>query len=330
MTINQGTQDKPKASNPLARLGLFKQNRGLSPAIVLIGLLAAGLFPLILNSNQASLSEYAPYFMWIILAESWNLSGGYAGLLNLGLVGFFALGAFVTGFEMLNGLSVLPALIAAGIVGALLAIMLIPTLRLRSEYFAIATLVVPFMLKPVIEAAFPRSTFHVPGSEILSPTSLYYLGLIIAAVSIFGIFLIMRTRVGIALRAIGDQEAASSSLGINTLLYKTIALAISGFLAAIAGGYFFQHLSVDSTLFDNFTYSLFPIFMVIIGGIGTFEGPIVGAVLFSVINYALNNSFPDTTYDVLLFSVVIMVVAVLLPKGIVPSIRRALNRGPHR
>jgi branched-chain amino acid transport system permease protein len=323
-------EDDQQKSSPYLRqfskFGLLTRNHALSPTIVLIGLLLTGLYPLVSRASPTSLLEYTPYFMWIILAESWNLSGGYAGLLNLGLVGFFVLGAFVTGFEMSMGFTLLPALILAGIVGAILGFTLIPTLRLRSDYFAIGTLVVPFMLKPVVEVVFPRSTFFTPPSEILNPVQLYYLGLILAAITIFGIYLMMQSRIGIALRAIGDQELASSSLGINTMLYKTIALGLSGFLAAVAGGYFIQSISINSTYFENLQYSLFPIFMVIIGGIGTFEGPIAGAVLFSVINYALNNSFPGTSYDILLFSIVIMFVAVLVPKGIVPSIIKGFRK----
>ncbi len=306
----------------LEKFGLLRDHHSISPAIVVIGLVLVGIYPLVSGSGPTSLLEYTPYFMWIVLAESWNVCGGYAGLLNLGLVGFFALGAFVTGFAMTNGLAVEPALFVAGGIGGLLALALIPTFRLRSDYFAIGTLVVPFMLKPIVEAAFPRSNFSVPRAELLNPIQLYYLGFGIAVISILGTYLIMRTRIGVALRAIGDQETASSSLGVNILLYKTIALVLSGFLAAVAGGYFLQHISIDSTLFENLNYSLFPIFMVIIGGIGTFEGPILGAVLFSIINYALNGFFPGTSYDVLLFSLVIMIVAVALPKGVVPSIRK--------
>jgi branched-chain amino acid transport system permease protein len=312
------------------KIGLFTRRHTFSPAIVLVGLTLAGAYPIVSGASPTSLFEYTPYFMWIVLAESWNICGGYAGLLNLGLVGFFAIGAFVTGFAMANGLTVAPALIVAGLIGGLLGLVLIPAFRLRSDYFAIGTLVIPFMLKPIVEAVFPRSNFSVPGGELLNPIQLYYLGLGVAAISIFGTYLVMQTRIGVALRAIGDQETASSSLGVNTILYKTIALVLSGFLAAVAGGYFLQHISIDSTLFENLNYSLFPIFMVIIGGIGTFEGPIVGAVLFSVITYALNGIFPGTSYDVLLFSVVIMLVAVALPKGIVPSIRKRLQKSRSR
>ena len=292
----------------------------------MVGLLLAASYPLMLKANLDSVLVYVPYFTWIILAESWNIAGGYAGLLNLGLVGSFALGAFTSAFSLSMGYPLIASMLLGGLSGVVLALFLVPTFRLRNDYFAIATLVVPFMLKPIVEAIFRRPTFTIPRSEAPPAVDLYYTGLLLAALSIFGIFFLMRSRAGIALRAIGDSEIASSSLGINILLYKTIALVASGFLAALAGSFFIQYISIDSSLFLNLNYSLFPIFMVIIGGIGTFEGPILGAILFSLINYTLNNEFPGSTFDVLVFSLVIMVVAVLLPRGIVPYARRVLRK----
>ena len=308
----------------------IRASSGISPVIVLVGILFAAAYPSALSGNFNSLLVYIPYFTWIILAESWNVAGGYAGLLNLGLVGSFALGAFITALAMSSGFSLFPSMIFGGVAGIILAVVLIPTFRLRSDYFAIATLVVPFMLKPIIEAVFPTTSFTTPRSEALTPIELYYFGLVLAAISIFAVYVLMRSRAGMALRAIGENEIASSSLGVNILLYKTVAIVLSGFFAAVAGGFFFQYIAIDSNLFLNLNYSLFPIFMVIIGGIGTFEGPIVGALLFSLISYALNNDFPGTTYDVLIFSLVIMIVAVLLPKGIVPFARKLVRRLYHR
>ena len=125
----------------------------------------------------------------------------------------------------------------------------------------------------------------------------------------------------------GDDESAAASLGVNILLYKTVALVFSGFIAGIAGAYYLQFIgSASTTLFENLNYSLFPIFMVIIGGAGTFEGPIIGAVIFGIIDYYSPTLFSNSTADTLVFSIVIMAVAVLLPKGIFPSFKKYANR----
>ncbi|MCL5068192.1 MAG: branched-chain amino acid ABC transporter permease [Thaumarchaeota archaeon] len=305
----------------LRGFGLFSRSSNISPIIVLLGLVLAFAFPFLPEVTRQSYLQYTIYFVWIILAESWNLVGGYAGLLNLGLGAFFVLGAVSTALLATSGTSYLVALVIAGMVGAFLAILLTPTFRLRSDYFAIATLVVPFIVKPFVEYFGQSSSYAIPISELLSAQDYYLLGVGLVAFTIFGIFFLMRSRVGIALRAIGDEEFASSSLGINILLYKTVALAGSGFIGAVAGAYYVQSLSVQTTTFNDFTYSLFPIFMVVIGGIGSFEGPIVGALIFSGLEYYVGRFFPNGTFALLLFSVLIMVVAVLLPKGIIPSLR---------
>ena len=129
-----------------------------------------------------------------------------------------------------------------------------------------------------------------------------------------------------ALRGVGDDGYASSTLGVNVFLFKTIALVGSGIITAIAGSYYLGYiLAVNTSIFLNLTFSLYPIFMVIIGGIGTFEGPIIGALLFSGITYEVNTYFPSSDIEVLIFSIVIMAVAVLLPKGFAPSIKRFVS-----
>jgi branched-chain amino acid transport system permease protein len=139
--------------------------------------------------------------------------------------------------------------------------------------------------------------------------------------AIFGVFFLMRSRLGLALRALGDDEIAASSTGVNLLLYKSIALMVSGFMASAMGAYYIQIVgTVNTTLFENLSFSLFPIFMVIIGGIRTFEGPIVGSIVFSLINYYVTGQFPGSTIDSLILSVTIIAVAVLLPRGLVPSL----------
>lgn len=300
----------------------------LSLLVILAGLLVAGVYPITLPSRSLnSLNLYTIYFVWIILAESWNLAGGYAGLLNLGLVAFFALGGVVASLALATGLPFIVAVVLAGIAGSLAGLALTPTFRLKSFYFAMATLVIPLIVKPIVEFSTNRTDFGVPESAISGSVALYYLGFAMAGLTIFGVYFLVRSRVGIALRAIGDDEIGSGSIGINVLYYKMIALVISGFVASTAGAYYLQIIgTVNTTLFLDLNFSLFPIFMVIIGGLATFEGPIVGAIIFSLITYWLTSDFPGSTLDTLVLSLMIIVVAVFVPRGILPSMRRLLSR----
>jgi len=306
----------------------FSRSYPLSPLIVLAGLAIAGLYPFTVQQRDFnSLDVYAIYFVWITLAESWNLVGGYAGLLNLGLVAFFALGAIVGQLALSAGLPLFASIASAGFAGSLAGLALTPTFRLRSFYFAMATLVVPLIFKPLVEFSTNRTIFAVPENAISAPVLLYYTGFTIAALTIFGVYFLVRSRVGVALRAISDDETGSASIGINVLFYKTVALVASGFVASAVGAYYLEILgNVDTTLFLNLNFSLFPIFMVIIGGLATFEGPIFGAMIFSLIDYWLTGALPGSTLDTFVLSLLIIIVAVFLPKGVLPSLRPLLEK----
>ncbi len=310
----------------------FGGNLPVSPLVVLAGLVIAALYPLATpQSLLNTLDVYAIYFVWIALAESWNLVGGYAGLLNLGLVAFFALGSVVGGLAFRSGEPAIVAILLAGTAGALAASALTPTFRLRSFYFAMATLVIPLIFKPLAEYLTNTTIFVLPLGAVSSPINLYYTGLGLASLTILGVYILMRSKVGIALRAISDDEVGSASIGINVLYYKTIALVASGFVAAAAGAYYLQVLGdVDTTLFLNLNFSLFPIFMVIIGGLATFEGPIFGAIVFSLTDYWLTSALPGSTLDTFILSFLIIIVAVFLPKGVIPTTRALLLKSKGR
>lgn len=318
---------KPK-QNFLHSFGFFRQSRDSSPIIALILLLLAASAPLVLGSNgQQGLLQYVIYFMWITLSESWNLIGGYANLINLGMGAFFGTGVVLTSVFLVAGFSYPVAMILCGFAGAGLALILTPTFRLRSDYFALASFVIPLVLKPIVEYFAGKTSFDLPTGTTFNPTVFYLLGIVISGGSIFGIYFLMKSRVGMALRSIGDDETAAAANGVNVLQYKTVALVVSGFIAAIAGSYYLGILGASNTsIFDDLTYSLFPAFMVVIGGIGTFEGPIVGALVFSAVSYGTVTYFQGTSFEVLVFSVMIMMVAVLLPRGIIPTLRRYLGR----
>jgi len=329
-STTKGAEAESKSRSFAKRIGIFSSSSSgstISPIVVAIGLFAALIYPLFLGrSEQGVLGILVIYFIWIILAESWNLVGGYAGLINLGLVSFFGLGSVVTSIVLSAGYGLAVAIFASAIAGAIFALILTPTFRLRTDYFAIATLVIPIVLKPIVEYEAKHSNFQWPSGFVINGVIFYETGVILTAATVFGIYFMMRSRIGMALRGVGDDEFASSTLGVNVFLFKTIALVGSGVITAIAGSYYLGYiLAVNTSIFLNLTFSLYPIFMVIIGGIGTFEGPIIGALLFSAITYEVNTYFPSSDIEVLIFSIVIMAVAVLLPKGFAPSIKRFVS-----
>ncbi len=264
------------------------------------------------------LGAFAIYFVWIVLAESWNLVGGYAGLLNLGLVAFFGLGAVVGAAGLQAGFPIVAVVILAGAAGVILAAFLTPTFRLKGLYFAVGSFVVPYMVKPLVEVLGGSSAFRVPEGEILSPSQLYYAGLALAVAAVFTVYFVMKSKLGLALRTLGNDEVAAVSIGTNVVLYKAMALMISGCMAAVAGLYYAEIAgTAETTVFQNLAFSLLPVFMVVIGGAGTLEGPIVGALLFSGLNYYVTSQFPGSTLDTFVLSLSIIAVAVYRPRGLV-------------
>src|SRR5207245_5665815 len=136
--------------------------KNASQITLLISLFFAAAYSLTLSTEGSRvLSLYAIYFMWISLAESWNLVGGYAGLLNLGISAFFALGGVVGALALFDGFPFIISLLLAGFAGAILGVALIPTFARRSLYFAIDTLVVPLLVKPMVEFLVNRADFIV-------------------------------------------------------------------------------------------------------------------------------------------------------------------------
>lgn len=293
---------------------------GVDRSLLIIGAGAvAALVPLMGGFESGILAAVAIYFVWITLAVSWNIAGGYAGLLNLGLVAFFGLGAVVGGAALQSGLPFVAVVAAAGLAGAALASFLVPTFRLKSFYFAMGTFVVPYIVKPLVEVVSGSAVFRVPSGDILSVPELYYSGLALALSALLGVQLLMKSKVGFALRALGSDEVASSSLGVNVALYKAVALVVSGMLASLAGLYYLEIAgTADTTIFQNLSFSLLPLFMVIIGGTGTLDGPVVGALTFSVLNYFVTAEFPGSTLDVFVLSLAVVAIALFRPRGIVP------------
>lgn len=268
------------------------------------------------------LGAFAIYFVWITLAVSWNLAGGFGGLLNLGLAAFFGLGAVAAGVALQSGIPLVAMAPVSALAGVALALFLVPFFRLKSFYFAMATFVVPFMVKPIVEVTSGSAVFRVPGNELLTSSQLYYWGLGMTAFAFVGVYVLLRSKVGLAVRTIGSDELASAAIGVNTTLYKAAALAASGALAALAGMYYLEVVgTVDTTLFQGLTFSLLPLFMVIIGGTGTLEGPVLGALIYCALNYFVTSQFPGSTIDVFVLSLTLIAVAAFRPQGLIP--RRA-------
>jgi branched-chain amino acid transport system permease protein len=289
--------------------------------------------PLIVKS-QYIVSLMITLFIYVVLAESWNLLGGYTGQVSLGHGAFFGVGALVTRLLWVNKIPVLLSLPLGGLGAALLAAIVgVPCFRMRSAYFPIGTLALSMItlltVSNIFIAAGALSTELLKSYEIYSR---YYLALFVVLLSIITIHYLVRSRPGLAIVAIRDNEKAAAAIGIKTLKYKTLALLTSTFLAGLAGGiYAYQHVSYYYDAPFDLTWSFTAPLTTFIGGISTIAGPIVGSICF----LALSEIFAVTLgqVHVLIFGFCFILIVLFLPGGLLSmkmatlkSLRKKIER----
>ena len=257
-------------------------------------------------------------FMLAILAESWNIIGGFTGYASFGNVAFFGIGAYTTGVLMTRlGVSFPMALPAAGIVALVFAALVgMPILRLKGHYFAIATLGVAETMREIVyNLEFTGKGTGLVLPILRSPLPFFYLMLgILVSVTLVNWWL-SRSRFGYGLIAIREDEDAAAVMGINTPLYKTIAFALGGAFTGLAGGvyaYWITFIDPDSVFKVTMTVQL--IIMAAFGGTGTVLGPLLGTVVLATISEWLSTHL--VALAELAYGVVIILVVLFMPKGL--------------
>jgi branched-chain amino acid transport system permease protein len=267
--------------------------------------------------SQYILSLMITLFIYVVLAESWNLLGGYTGQVSLGHGAFFGVGALVTRLLWVNKIPIALSLPLGGLGAALLAAIVgIPCFRMRSAYFPIGTLALSMIALLTVSNLFIAAGALSP--ELLKSYDIfsrYYSALFIVLLSILTIHYLVRSRPGLAIVAIRDNEQAAAAIGIKTLKYKTLALLTSTFLAGLAGGiYAYQHVSYYYDAPFDLTWSFTPPLTTFIGGISTIAGPIVGSICF----LALSEIFAVTLGEVhvLIFGFCFILIVLFLPGGL--------------
>jgi branched-chain amino acid transport system permease protein len=266
---------------------------------------------------------------WTVLSESFNIFAGLTGYVNFGHVVFYGVGGYASALLMANAhASPYLAVLVGGLASALLALGIsLPTTRLRGAYFAIATLSINeafFVTFDSWDAVGSAPGFTLPISYY-QPIQEYYVMVVVAALCIASMYLISRSRFGIALQAIKQQENTAGSIGINAAYYKTITLIVSGFFAGLAGAMaIWQITFIDPPSAFNVSITVNSISMAMLGGLGTVVGPVIGGTLLYELTDFLGISYPFIHLIVL--GVIIIGVVLVIPDGIVGAARRLLAR----
>ncbi|MFP6715989.1 MAG: branched-chain amino acid ABC transporter permease [Alphaproteobacteria bacterium] len=296
----------------------------------------AGLAATRLGVNEYYFFAGYVVLQFVVIATAWNILGGYAGYVNFGSAGFFAIGvycsiALIKAVDLPLPLLIMAGAIAAGIVGLATGYL---TLRLRGVYFAIATLALAIVLETLVAnwgyVGGAAGTVVMRPREVMFFDSyvefLFVVMLVLAAGAIVIARTIEHSRLGRGLRAIRDEELAAECMGVPTLKLKLVATTISGALMGAAGAPFSYYVTyVDPPSAFNLSFAVNAVAMPMIGGTATWVGPLVGALLLGSIQQVATVTI-SSELNLLIVGLMLIIFVILAPEGLVGLVRRTANR----
>jgi branched-chain amino acid transport system permease protein len=273
----------------------LKRNR-ISLIITVLVVIVFSTLPFYIDVDSFFAYYLFMCFVYITLSQGWNLVAGYTGQISLGTHAFFALGAYTTALIWLHDITKTwyyfdpLVMILSGLVPMIFAILIgIPTLsRLRGDYFSFGTLAAAEVLRIVIlrGGKFTEGAMglRLPASGFTTMHPYYWTGLLLAVLATAGVYWIIKSRIGLALRGLREDETSAASHGIHILKYKLFAFAVSSFIIGISGSLYAYYLFMINPLgVMNLNWMFLPILVCILGGNGTILGPIIGAFLVGVL-----------------------------------------------
>jgi branched-chain amino acid transport system permease protein len=298
----------------------------------IVALLAALVaFPLVFTNP--AITTYAVYtLIFVAWASSWNIFSGFSGYISLGHAVFFGSGAYFTGIAAkdwhLSGSGVFALLPLAGLFGAAIAVPFgLVALRVRRHTFVVITIAFFFIFQLL---AYNLQSLTGGTSGLLAPTinyqaatynnPFYFIALAIAAVTVAASWLIRRSRFGLQLRAIRDDEDRASGLGVRAMPVKLSAFVISAMPVAMVGGlwWYFTTLVDPSSGFDPL-FDVSVALMAFLGGLGTVAGPVLGGLIIEPSQQYFQQQVSSGYVFLIGYGALFLVVILLLPRGIIPT-----------
>ncbi len=307
----------------------------------LLGLAIAALLLPFVAPDPATTNIAVFTVMYIGLATAWNIMGGYTGYISLGHAAFFGFGAYGLGL-MLVHLNLTPGygpfvlVPVAGLLSALLAVGIgWIALRTRAATFVIVTIAFMFMMQLLAEnlvkvtgggggLGLPYS--HDWGGDFFN-TPYYYAMLLLAVLGLFISWWIRRSKFGLGLLAIRDDEDKALAVGVPTRAFKLTAFVISAALVGMIGGVYAYYVTY---IYPQFVFDpligISMVLMAFLGGLGTLSGPVIGAVLLEPAQLEFAYRLGASRLYLVFYSAVFLLVILLLPRGIVPSVAELVKR----
>lgn len=271
--------------------------------------------------------------MYVTLATSWNIIGGYAGYLSFGHVAFLGIGAYttalITNYLSLGAVGTFATIIPAGLVASGIAVLVgYPCLRLRGPYFAVITLCFAFVMHLAVKnLSFMGGSdglwIHAMKVPIEWNRLIFYEFMLTLTVTTIGVTAyIGASKFGAGLRAIKEDEEVAQTMAVNAPKLKSFAFALSAFFVGVAGGlygFYLEYFHPD-TVFDV-NISILIVLMALFGGGGSWLGPVVGATILSLVNEGLS-TFVNAELARIIYGSLFIVVIIFMPNGIMEFFKK--------
>ena len=270
------------------------------------------------------------FCIYLAIANMWNLLCGYSGLISLCQPAFIGLAGYTMIMLAWVGIPIYVGIIAGAIVAAIFALLIsVPVFRLRGIYFAIGTLVVPEALKYVFLLWKPvggklqggGAGYVLKGAGEFSTAEVYWLALVIGLASIFLMWFILRSKLGLGLAAIRDNDTTAASSGINVFRLKLFSFIIGAIVTGIAGAIFYiSQAAIEPTSAFNIKWTMICILAAVIGGLRSQAGPIIGTLIVVFLHFALARY---AGYSLLIQGIILVGVMLVAPHGIMGAVRKS-------
>ena len=299
-------------------------------------------FPYVYSSPVDT--NYGVYaLIFVTVASAWNIFSGFSGYISLGQAVFFGSGAYTVGIAArdwhVTGTGVFLLLPLAAVAGALIAVPVgLVALRVRRHTFIVITIAVFFIFQLMAaDFSFTNGTIglaspFLPWQAGTYNNPFYFMALGAAAVTITLAWLIRRSRFGLQLRAVKDDEDRALGLGVRTMRVKLSAFMVSAFITGFIGGVWFLYITevLPSSGYDPL-FDLAIVLMAFLGGIGKLSGPVIGALLIEPGRLYLTTRFTNGYLSEILLGALFLLIVLFMPRGIVPTsgewIRKMRSRG---
>jgi branched-chain amino acid transport system permease protein len=263
--------------------------------------------------------------VWTTTSLGWNLLGGMAGQVSFGFAVFFGLGAYTTALLMHAGHSPYFGLIGGAAIAMLASFFIgLPTFRLRGPYFVIASIGVTEAVRVImnnLEITGGASGYRISEDKPFNPLEHYYTAIVAVALAVLVSTIIANSKFGLALRAIKQDQDAAADLGVNPYTSKLWIHAIAAGLTGLAGGIYARRAAFfyPGDVFA-FQTGISILLMPVIGGIGTVWGPVLGGIIFVIVEEQISVKFPN--FHLLIYGSLLIIIILLEPDGVLGLLRR--------